>query len=43
MPKLSIAGYTLQRLIDEHGMLPVAAFLTLDWLLRDPARATASL
>jgi hypothetical protein len=42
-PTLCIAGYTVDRLIREHGMLPVAALLTLDWLAREPSRAAESL
>jgi len=40
---LEIEGYTVQRLMEEHGMKPVAAFLTLDWLRREPEKARASL
>jgi hypothetical protein len=42
-PELEIGGFTLVRLAVEHGMNPIAAFLTLDWLARDPAAAHASL
>ena len=40
---LEIAGYTLTRLIHGHAMSPIAAFLTLDWLDREPENAKASL
>ena len=40
---LEIEGYTVQRLAAEHGMKPIAAFLTLDWLVREPQRALTSL
>ena len=40
---LESEGYTLSRLMNEHGMKPVAAFLTLDWLAREPGAARASL
>ncbi len=40
---LEIEGYTLARLMDEHGMKPIAAFLTLDWLQREPEKAKESL
>jgi hypothetical protein len=43
LPDLMVAGYSLLRLMDEHHMQPIAAFLTLDWLSRDPAAAGASL
>ncbi len=42
-PAIEVEGYTLERLIIEQGMNPVASFLTLDWLLRDPGKAKASL
>lgn len=42
-PELCIAGFTVDRLIREHSMSPVAALLTLDWLVREPERAAASL
>jgi hypothetical protein len=40
---LTVEGYTLESLAREHGMNPIAAFLTLGWLRRDPLRATRSL
>jgi hypothetical protein len=40
---LEVEGYTVAKLQREHGMHPVAAILTLDWLLRDPERAKSSL
>ncbi len=43
IPELEVMGYTVHRLIQEHGMQPVAALLTLDWLTREPERALASL
>lgn len=43
MPELEIEGYSVQRLSDEHHMKPIAAFLTLDWLNREPRKAHASL
>jgi len=42
LPELSVEGYTAQRLIAEHGMNPVAAILTLDWIARDPTNAMAA-
>ena len=41
--ELEIEGYSIERLINEHGMKPIAAFLTLDWLLREPQKARQSL
>jgi hypothetical protein len=43
LPALCIAGYTVDRLIREHDMKPVAALLMIDWLLCEPERAAASL
>lgn len=43
LPDITVAGYSFQTLLREHGMQPIAAFLTLDWLARDPAAASASL
>jgi hypothetical protein len=40
---LEIDGYTVERLIREHGMNPVGAFVTLDWLRRDPQQALSAL
>ena len=40
---LEVEGYTLKRLAEEHGMTPIAAFLTLDWLVKEPEAALASL
>ena len=42
-PSLSIEGYTFSTLVNQFGMKPVAAFLVLDWLVRDPQKATFSL
>ena len=40
---IAIEGYTLNRLMREHGMNPIAAMLTLDWLAREPEKAMSSL
>ncbi len=40
---LEIEGFTTERLMAEHGMKPIAAFLTLDWLAREPQAAKVSL
>ena len=42
-PDMCVAGYTVDRLTHEHGMTAVAALLTLDWLIREPEKAVASL
>jgi len=41
--QFEIEGYSMNRLLTEHNMTPIAAFLTLDWLMREPAIALASL
>lgn len=43
LPEREVAGYTVSRLQAEHSMNPIAAILTLDWLLREPEQAKASL
>ena len=43
IPVLEVEGYTVSRLSEEHGMKPIAALLTLDWLIRDPDHAKRSL
>ena len=43
LPDLMVEEYDVARLAKEHNMRPVAALLTLDWLLREPAKARASL
>lgn len=40
---IEIEGFTVQRLMNEHRMNPIAAFLTLNWLLREPNKALISL
>jgi hypothetical protein len=40
---LDVHGLTVDTLQRQHGMTPIAAFLTLDWLSRDPEAALASL
>lgn len=39
IPEESIEGFTYSILVNDYGMKPVGAFLTLDWLVRDPQRA----
>lgn len=43
IPALELEGYTVERLMREHSMNPIAAFLTMDWILREPTAATTSL
>lgn len=43
LPSLEIEGFSYQILVNDYGMKPIGAFLTLDWLCRDPKRASLSL
>lgn len=43
LPDLTIEGYTVERLMRDQRMNPIASFLTLDWLEREPEKAIASL
>ena len=43
LPDIEINGYKFDQLIAEHRMNPIAAFLTLDWLIREPQAAQESL
>lgn len=40
---LEVKGYTLKRLIEEYGFEPIAAFLDMDWLIREPEEACKAL
>jgi len=40
---IEVEGFTLESLIHKHQMKPVAAFLTMDWLMREPIKARQSL
>lgn len=42
-PDIEIEGYSFQMLVDSYGMKPVGAFLTLNWLTKDPETALRSL
>lgn len=42
-PSLSIEGYSFNCLVQNYGMNPIGAFLTLDWLLREPEKAKKAL
>lgn len=41
--ELEIEGYTVKGLMEEHGLNQLAAFITLDWLVREPDKAKACL
>lgn len=42
-PCISVEGFSFSDLIDQYGMKPVGAFITLDWLIRDPEKASKAL
>lgn len=42
-PEISIEGYSYSFLVNHMNMQPIGAFITLDWLLRDPQKAKAAL
>lgn len=41
--EMEIEGYTIDKLMKEHGFNAVAAYLTMDWLRKSPKEAIASL
>lgn len=43
IPNIEIEGYSHNILVNDYGMKPVGAFLTLDWLLREPEKAKEAL
>ena len=43
IPTLSLEGYTYLDLVKNFGMKPVGAFITLDWLKREPEKAAMAL
>ena len=43
LPTFAVEAYTAQRLVTEYGFHPVAALLTMGWLLTDPVAASAAL
>ena len=42
-PSFSIQGYSYQTLIEKFDMKPIGAFLTLDWIIREPEKAIDNL
>ena len=43
LPQIIIEGYSYKTLVENYGMKPIGAFLTLDWLIREPQKALTSL
>ncbi len=42
-PQIEIEGYSYNSLIEKFKMKPVGAFITLDWLIREPEVAISAL
>lgn len=42
-PSITLEGYSYTSLIEQFHMKPVGAFLTLDWIVREPEEAVKSL
>lgn len=42
-PSIEIEGWNYDKLIQKFKMRPVAAFLALDWLIREPEKAAKAL
>ena len=42
-PTITLEGYTYKDLVHQFGMKPVGAFITLDWLKKEPEKATKAL
>jgi len=43
IPTLDVEGFTADRLMREQDLKPIAAILTLDWLIREPEKAKAAI
>lgn len=43
IPSIEIEGWSYDKLIQKFKMRPVAAFLALDWLMREPEKAAKAL
>lgn len=41
--EINLLGYSVEILKEKHGMTELAAYLTLDWLIREPDKAVKSL
>lgn len=41
--EINLLGYSIQNLTAEQGMNEIAAYLTLDWIIREPDKAIESL
>lgn len=43
IPIITVEGYSFEFLVSKMNMQPIGAFITLDWLLRDPQKAKNAL
>lgn len=43
IPTIEIEGWSYNKLVEKFKMRPVAAFLALDWLTREPEKAAKAL
>lgn len=43
IPTIEIEGWSHNKLVEKFKMCPVAAFLALDWLTREPEKASKAL
>lgn len=43
IPDIEVEGYNYKSLVEEFGMKPVGALITLDWLIREPEIAKEAL
>ena len=42
-PDFSVEGFSFNDLVTKWGMKPIGAFITLDWLIREPEKAKEAL
>ena len=42
-PNITVEGFSFIDLVTKWGMKPVGAFITLDWLIREPKKAKIAL
>lgn len=42
-PEIEIEGYNYKNLVEKFGMKSISAFITLDWLIREPEKAKEAL
>lgn len=43
VPSVTVEGFSFTDLTRDFGMKPIGAFITLDWLMRDPYKAIKAL